>query len=409
MAFHWTTDYQLNYDKTFNKVHNVSATAIYSQEESKYENLGASRYGTPNNDIKYLGYASHDNESISNGYQDYSFVSYIGRVNYNYDSRYYISGSVRRDGTSRYKGDKLWGVFPAVSGAWRISKEKFFAPLTDKINDLKIRASVGTLGNIVGGNYPTYAVLQSNMYAVMGPTNAQVAQPAMALGLAVNTNLQWESSIKKDIGFDMSLLNSKLTVTADYYRSSQSKMLMSKNLPFEAGKYYIQDGWVNPSDPSINAGHLESHGFELTANYQDKKGDFTYGISANISADRNKVTDLNGLNQREWGLEVGNPLMVSLDTHPMELSKTQADLDSHPYLTNPDNAWKMGLGDIWTVDINGYDANGKLTGKPDGKIDNADRGFIGHKYPDFSYGIAGNLDGRDGLSRSLVTEYKVLI
>lgn len=390
-SFHWIADYMLNYEKTFNKVHNVTAVAIYSQEESKYEYLNASRNGTPNNLIQYLNAGTADpSETIGNGYQDWSFVSYIGRVGYNYSGKYYAQASVRRDGTSRFVGNNRWGTFPSVSAGWRISKEKFFEPLSSVVNDLKIRASVGTLGNSNVGLYPSYATLEK-YYAVMGPTNGQIAQTTYALGAAVNQNIKWESTLKKDIGFDANFFNSKLTVTADYYKSNTTGLLYGKPLPLSAGKYWNGNGWVTPSDPTINGGEIENHGFEFTAGYQDKKGDFTYGVSGWLSMDRNKVLNLEGRQLRESGLEVGKPIYSFFGYQSNGIIKNQAELDAHPYLTNPKNDFQMGLGDIWTVDVNGRDANGKLTGKPDGKITADDRGFIGKKYPDFTYGLSANV------------------
>ncbi len=388
--FHWIADYMLNFERTFNTVHNVSATAIYSQEESQYEWLSASRNGTPNNQIQYLDAAPSDpSETISNGLQEWSFVSYIGRVGYNYASKYYIQGSIRRDGTSRFVGSNRWGNFPSVSAGWRISKEKFWEPVSDVVNDLKIRASVGTLGNSNVGLYPTYATLYG-YYAVMGPTNGQNAFLSYALGSAVNKNLKWESTLKKDIGFDAYFLNSKITLTADYYKSNTTNLLYGKPIPYSAGKH-SSDGWGS-SDPTINGGEIENHGWEFSAGYQDKKGDFTYNITGNLSIDRNTVVDLQGRDLRTSGLEVGMPIWSFFGYKSNGIVKTQAELDAHPYLTNPANDFPIGLGDIWTLDVNGRDANGNLTGKPDGKITADDRDFIGKKYPDFTYGISATVN-----------------
>ena len=388
-SFHWIADYMLNYEKTFNSVHNVSALLAYSQEEYKYEYLNGTRFGTPNNQIQYLDAGQIANQSVYNGFQDWAFVSYIGRIGYNYSEKYFVQGSVRRDGTSRFVGDNRWGVFPSVSAGWRISKENFFQPLLNIVNDFKIRGSVGVLGNSNVGLYPTYATLNMN-FAVMGPTNAQYAVPGYALGEAINKNVKWESTLKKNIGFDASFFKSKVTLTADYYISNTTDLLYGKPLPLAAGKFYGM-GWLNPSDPTINGGEIENHGIELTLGYHDAKGAFTYGINGYLSIDRNEVVDLNGRDMREWGLEVGQPIWSYFGYNSNGIVKNQAILDANPYLTNPDNDFSIGLGDIWTIDVNGRDANGKLTGKPDGKITADDRGFIGKKYPDFTYGLSGNV------------------
>jgi hypothetical protein len=225
----------------------------------------------------------------------------------------------------------------------------------------------------------------------MGPTNGQVAALSYALGAAVNKDLKWESTLKKDIGFDANFLNSKLTLTADYYKSNTSNLLYGKPLPLSAGKYFNNNGWIDPSDPTINGGGIENHGFEFSAGWQDKKGDFTYSINGNLSIDRNSVTDLQGRDLKESGLAVGMPIYSWYGYKSNGIVKTQAELAAHPYLNNPSNDFQIGLGDIWTVDTNGRDANGNLTGKPDGKITADDRQFIGKKYPDFTYGLAANV------------------
>ena len=156
-------------------------------------------------------------------------------------------------------------------------------------------------------------------------------------------------------------------------------MLYGKPIPLAAGKYYYADGWINPSDPTINGGEIKNHGYELTLGYNDSKGSFSWGVNGYMSIDRNEVVDLEGRNLREQGLEVGQPIYGFFGYTSNGIVKNQAILDANPYLTNPDNDFAIGLGDIWTVDIN-----------KDGKITADDRGFIGHKYPNFTYGLSGN-------------------
>ncbi len=376
--FHWIADYMLNYEKSFNGVHNLSALFVYSQEESKYEYLNGTRYGTPNNQIQYLNAGQLENQSVYNGFEDWAFVSYIGRLGYNYKEKYFIQGSVRRDGTSRFIGENRWGVFPSVSAGWRISKEGFFEPLLNIVNDFKIRGSFGTLGNSNVGLYPTYATLEMHT-AVMGPRNGQYPSPSYALGAAVNSNVKWEQTQKNDIGFDASFLKSKINLTFDYYISHTTDLLYGKPIPLAAGKYYYADGWINPSDPTINGGEIKNHGYELTLGYNDSNGSFSWGVNGYMSIDRNEVVDLEGRNLREHGLEVGQPIYGFFGYTSNGIVKNQAILDANPYLSNPDNDFAIGLGDIWTVDIN-----------KDGKITAADRGFIGNKYPNFTYGLSGN-------------------
>jgi TonB-dependent starch-binding outer membrane protein SusC len=380
-TFHWIADYMLNYEKTFKSRHNVSALLMYSQEESKYEVLRGQRFATPNNNITYMDAGQLENQNVNNSFTDWAFVSYTGRINYNYSEKYFVQASVRRDGSSRFVLDNRWGVFPSASVGWRISKENFFVPLNKVIDDFKIRASIGTLGNSNVGYYPTFATL--SMYpAVMGSMSGQIAKPSYALTASANQNLQWESTLKKDIGFDASFLKSKITLSVDFFKSNTTNLLYGKPLPVSAGK---------SSEPTINGGEIQNTGFEFIAGYQDHKGDFSYNFNVNLSTVRNKVLNLNGRDLRESGLEVGQPMWRTFGYTANGIVKSQAILDAHPYLTNEENERPTELGDIWFVDVNGRDAAGKLTGKPDGKIDADDRGFIGNKYPDFTYGLSGSV------------------
>jgi len=213
----------------------------------------------------------------------------------------------------------------------------------------------------------------------MGPRNGQYASPSYALGAAVNPDVKWEQTQKNDIGFDASFLKSKITLTFDYYVSHTTNLLYGKPIPLAAGKYYYADGWINPSDPTINGGEIKNHGYEFTLGYNSSKGSFSWGVNGYMSIDRNEVVDLEGRNLREQGLEVGQPIYGFFGYTSNGIVKNQAILDANPYLTNPDNDFAIGLGDIWTVDIN-----------KDGKITADDRDFIGHKYANFTYGLSGN-------------------
>ena len=126
-------------------------------------------------------------------------------------------------------------------------------------------------------------------------------------------------------------------------------MIYGKPLPLAAGKYYWDGSWIDPSDPIINGGGIQNHGYEFTVGYQDTKGDFSYGINGYLSIDRNKVLDLDGRILDEQGLKVGEPIYSFYGYTSNGIVKNQAILDAHPYLTNPANDFPIGLGDIWTV------------------------------------------------------------
>ena len=378
--FHWQTDFMLNYEHTFNSVHNVSVILDYSQEEGTYENLNGKGASLPLNNIYYLNAADPLSISIQNGYSDWSIVSYLGRINYDYNGKYLFQATVRRDGTSRFAKQNRWGIFPSFSAGWRISKEKFFESLTGVVSDLKIRASSGTLGNANVSNYLTYSGLFSNV-AIMN----QAKSGGYTLTNAINQDVKWESTQKTNVGIDATFLKSKLYFTADYFKSSTTNMLWNKPLPVSAGKY---------GSPLINAGEMQNKGWEFELGFRDKKGDFSYDVSANVTSIRNKAIDLNGRDDRASGMVVGQPLYSYYGLTTGGVIKTQAQLDAYKtqlYAVVADGKFKAQLGDVMKKDIGSKDANGEITAKPDGRIDASDYTFIGKRYADFSYGFVTSL------------------
>ena len=389
-TYHWQMDYMLNYAHTFNQVHNLSALLVYSQEEQSYEYLNAARSGTPSNSIQYLDAGDPSTQTNSNGFSDWSFVSYTGRANYDYKEKYLLQVTVRRDGSSRFAKQNRWGIFPSYSLGWRVSKEDFFTGLTSVVNDLKIRASLGTLGNADIGTYPTYSNLSSSTYVLNGAKSG-----GYTLSAAVNADVKWETTQKYNFGIDASLFKSKIYCTADYFMSKTTDLLFMKPLPYSSGK----SPWSNPY---INGGEIQNKGFEIELGIRDKKGDFSYDVSANFSTSRNKVIDMNGLGQliNDYNppimntiTRVGDPIFSYYGYKTNGIIRTQADLDAYKKMLSATASGDItaGLGDVWRQDVDSYDAEGNLTGKPDGKIDGADRTIIGKKYPDFTYGFVSNI------------------
>ncbi|MEO8763093.1 MAG: TonB-dependent receptor, partial [Ginsengibacter sp.] len=373
---HWTADYLLNYDRSFGK-HNISALAGYSQEEDVFEDLQGTRFGTPNDNIQYLNAGETANASNAGGYADWAFISYIGRLNYDYDGKYYAQVSVRDDGSSRFLGKNRWGVFPSYALGWKISKEKFFESFTHVINSLKIRASIGTLGNANVGNYPAYATLNPLTYTL---NNAIV--PVYTLAQFANKEIKWETTKKNNFGIDVALLQSRLNITADYYISHTTDLLFGQPLPISSGNSIGTDQF----DPVINGGEIRNRGVEIAAAYHEIRKNLSWDVSVNFAANRNKLIDLNGQNFGiESGLQLGQPLYGFVGYKSKGIITTQDILDNNPQKGG------SGLGDLWIEDINGKDADGKLTGKPDGVVDESDRTFIGKRYPDFTYGLTGSI------------------
>lgn len=360
-SLRWQTDFMAEYERTFADKHNLKLLAVYSQEEYEYENLDAGRNNTPLNTVFYLNAADPSTSSNANGYYDWSFVSYLGRLNYDFQRKYILQTTIRRDGSSRFSEANRWGIFPSLSAGWRISEESFFEGIAHVINDLKLRASIGSVGNSDVGNYPTYASLSPTTYVL----NNKIV-PGFFLQRAVNTELKWETTQKKDLGLDASLLNSKFTFSANYFISNTTNLLFSKPLPPSAGK---------ATGLLVNGGEVENRGVEIDLGVHGKTGDFSYNVGVNFTRQRNKVLDLMGEDLTSSGLKVGYPLYSFYGFKSNGIIKTEADLAAAPTRN------KLALGDVWLLD----------TGEADGKLTNEDRTIIGKRYPDFTYGLVSNL------------------
>ncbi len=358
--FHWIADYMLNYENSFGGIHNVSAMLIYSQEESRNENLKSLRFNTLNNSLRYLDSASPDFMTNANGFTDWAFVSYVGRLNYNFAGKYLLEASVRRDGSSRFGQNNQWAVFPSGSIAWRISEEGFFKSVINVVNNLKVRASVGSVGFSGIAAYPSFSVLNTTVYTL---NNALVS--GYTSSIPSNADIKWESRINYDLGIDASFLNSRLNLTADLYRGRTTDMIIQTDIPSSAGK---------TENAFINGGEIENRGMEFELNFREKRGDFSYELIANLAASQNKVTNTNGQNRRTDGIEEGLPVfsMFGMKTHG--IIKSDDVLNNYPHYPLAER------GDIWKEDVNG-----------DGIVNANDYTFIGKTYPDFTYGFSVTL------------------
>ncbi|MDL2303422.1 SusC/RagA family TonB-linked outer membrane protein, partial [Dysgonomonas sp. OttesenSCG-928-D17] len=240
---------------------------------------------------------SSDPQSYGNGWNTV-MISYLGRVNYNYDGKYLLTGTIRSDGSSRFKEGKRWGVFPSVSGAWRISSENFFS--VDWVDDLKIRANYGTLGSVNIGAYDYFAVINQNTPAIF---NNQIFPGSTQVKL-INENLKWETLVQQNYGIDAVLFNNRLSVGMEYYIADSKDILYGMPIASSTGN----DG----GNPVVNAASLKNTGFELSLLWRDKIGKVNYKVGLNTTTLKNKVKGL-GYGEEEVITEttiskVGKPL-----------------------------------------------------------------------------------------------------
>lgn len=260
----------------------------YEIKSSQMQKKGATDWG-----IHDLGsYATI--ESVSNSsLKQRSRLSYFGRLNYAYANRYLFEANMRYDGTSKFGNNKRWGVFPAVSGAWRISQESFMHDV-NYLSNLKLRLSYGKTGNDAVGYYDA-----QSLYKIMNATVDGVPSKGLALSKLSNLDLGWETTHTLDLGLDFGFFNNKLSGEIDYYHRKSTDILYNPAL-------YLTTGYVTA--PKANLGELNNKGIELSLNWRDNIGkDFSYSIGANFAYSTNEVTKFKGRYDAHWVLdEAGN-------------------------------------------------------------------------------------------------------
>lgn len=373
-TFHWITDYTLDYHTTIADIHNISALLGYSAEKQTYENMWASRGNTPNNSIQFLDAGDPSTSLNGNSWTEWSFVSQFGRIAYSLMDKYYLSGTVRRDGSSRLAKSR-YGIFPSLSLAWRIGEERFMDRF-DWLDEMKIRASIGKVGNVLSiMPYGTSDYLSQ----MDGVFNEKVV-PGYTSATSVNTDLKWESTTKKNIGIDFNILNSRIYFVSDFYIEDTYDLLFQQPIAPSVGL---------TGSPYVNAGHVRNTGFDIELGYRHFTGDWKYDISTNLSHVKNEAIDLEGRDLVTSGIKEGYPIGSFYGYLSDGLNRTKEDLTQYPQYEG------KGVGDIRFKDINGYNENGELTGQPDGKVNAADRALFGKVFPDFTYGVSCMLTWKD--------------
>ncbi|SFP49977.1 TonB-linked outer membrane protein, SusC/RagA family [Pseudarcicella hirudinis] len=378
-----TIEGTLSYDKIIGK-NIISAIAGYSVLQSAISRVQAHAEGFSE---PYFPVLSNGTSGISvTGYEEENrLLSYFGRVNYSFNDKYLLTATIRRDASSRFSRQNRWGTFPSLALGWKMHNERFMKALPF-ISQFKLRASYGLLGNQEIPSYQYEAVINPYAHAVFGN---QLAPGATQLEFAT-PDIKWESRESHNIGLDAGFLGNKITLTVEYYQNTSKDMLLRVRIPESTGVY-------NWKSPFVNGASVENSGWEFQAGYKNTSGGLTYGFNAYLTTLKNKVLSLgygdqpigDGITRTEVGGEVGALYGWVTDG----LFQTQDEIDQlnrkspigryQEVLTRP--------GDIRFKDINGRDANGKLTGKPDGKIDDDDRTFLGSAIPDVSFGISANL------------------
>lgn len=273
------TQTQLTYNRNFG-LNNIDALLGFETEDYKYKYTYASGYDYPGDLYELANAGTTSAESNHNGYK---LVSYLGRVNYNYDNKYYAGVSLRTDGSSRLAKDNRWGTFWSVSGAWRFGAEKFWEPLKSVVSDGKLRLSYG-----VNGTQPSsyYAYMNLYRYGIYYD-----GQSGMGIVGIANKDLKWEKNRSFNLGLDLTFIN-RIAVTFDYYVRNTSDLIF--DLPVSATPGYYDSSSTMPT-MAQNIGSMRNMGYELTIQSNNiQKKDFSWTTMLNFGHNHNKVTKLNG-------------------------------------------------------------------------------------------------------------------
>lgn len=374
--FDWNWTNTITYNETFAEKHYLNVMAGFTAERYAYYNTQATRDNTPNN-LDQMQEVNAGDPTTAEAFGSTSYntlVSFLGRIMYNYDNRYYISASLRSDGSSRFPSGNKYALFPAVSASWRITSEEFMQD-QEIFSDLKLRGGWGRVGNQNIDNNATLTLLDQTQYAYGGTiTNGYF------ISSVGNNNLKWETVEDWNVGIDMSLLKSRLGVTFEYFQKKSKDMLYQKQNVLAVG----YPNWN--STVWMNIGSMQARGWELGLSWRDQIGkDFSYDIGVNLSAVRNKAIRFSGdgpvtaggfnsdsIIRNEDGGLISRFYGYVADGLFQNWEEVYAHTDEHGTLIQP-NAQP---GDIRFKDL---DHNGTL--------DANDKTFIGNPYPDLMMGI----------------------
>ena len=375
----WQLENVLSYDKTFGK-HSVNVVLGQSAFENSGWTLGASRNNLKDYSKPWInaatGLASDgDRDGWGGPGVNHTMSSLFARLSYNYDERYMVQGTIRRDGSSRFGTNNKYGTFPSVSVGWNVMNEKFMKSTNDWLNNLKVRFSWGKNGNDNIGDF-RYTVLTQggNNYGYGMAGGEKEINSSKASGLA-NPDLKWEESEQYDLGIDFGFLNNKLIFTVDWFKKKTNGMLKDMNIP----------SYVGESKPIGNVGDMENTGIEFELGYKFNISDAKFQIKANASYLKNKLVKLGNAAGYETYDNVSNL---------GNISRAEAG-EPFPYFWGYKTA---GIFQNWD-EVNAYTgANGLIQpdARPgyvrfvdingDGTIDDADRTKIGKGTPDWTFG-----------------------
>ncbi len=362
-----------NYNKTFGD-HAVDIMVGYEEIYRKSESMTGMRTGFPLLDFPYLSAGTREIMESYGGASDLGLHSTFGRLQYNYQGKYYIQGNLRLDQSSRFAPQYRNAWFPSVSAGWTVSEEKFLQR-AQWLSFLKLRGSWGQAGNERIDNYAYQALLNFSS-ALFYQNGVVVPQPGLGQQVLNVENITWETTTTSNIGVDAAFLDNRLTLTGEYYRKATTDILLQLDIPL----------YIGYDRPFQNAGNMTVKGWEAELGWRDRIGKLRYSVAANLSDARSVVGDLRGTQTLgDQLIQKGAEYAAWYGYRFEGFYQTAAEIAAGPTPLNGNNT---KVGDSKYRDISGPD------GKPDGKITPDDREILGGSLPRWIYG--GNLRAEYG-------------
>ncbi|MDU0368818.1 TonB-dependent receptor [Hymenobacter endophyticus] len=375
----------LAFNKQFGD-HNLNAIVGYSEQKATGNNATARANGYFSQPQYYFVLGSGTNTQIGGtnaslpplvggGIDTYTKRSYFTQANYDYKGRYLLTGSFRRDGSSRFDRSRNYGNFGAASVGWRVSEEDFFRDALPAVNNLKLRASYGVNGNdLLPGSYLYQPVINQNVNYPLG-TGQVIVNGGIQLGLE-SKDIRWESRYTTNFGFDLGLLDNRLTLAADYYISTTKDALVSPPLPGYVGTA----GFLQPF---TNLGEIQNKGLEVALGYHENRNAFTYGADLTLATVRNKVLKLSELQPNIPGAlnvtrtSVGQPVSRLYLMQMVGIFQSEDEIRNY---RSADGRVIQPLARPGDVKYEDVDGDGQITF-------NGDRKFTGNPFPTLQFGL----------------------
>jgi TonB-linked SusC/RagA family outer membrane protein len=355
----------------------LNLLAGYTYQEEKYESSAFQKSGFPDDDIKTMNAATKI-DSATGADTKWSMISYLARANFSYLDKYFLTASVREDGSSRFGKDNRWGTFPSVSGGWLVAKEKFVQEKLPYFSNIKLRASYGEVGNNNIGNYSAIGLMSSSNY-VFGTDKLAGYSPSSFS----NSNLGWEKTQTTDIGLDLGFLNDRLNVSLDYYIANTKDLLL--NVPISETSGF--------QTALQNIGKIQNRGLEVELMTKNIVGKFNWSTNFNLSYNHNEVKKLGPDGSPILGYcegfvitktEIGKPIGYYYLFKTDGLFKDEKDCQENKALSYANK--NPMPGDVKYKDMNG-----------DNIIDERDRTNCGSNIPKVNWGMTNtfSLEGFD--------------